>query len=431
MVSPRRRTTCRACGHAGFAPVLSLGTQSLTSFPLPGQPTRRGPLEAVLCKRCKLFQMRWTYPGSWLYSWYGYRSGVNPIMVRALRDMAERVVELARPQPGTGWSKLCGMQWVLDIGSNDGTYLRMMPEGVGRVGFEPARNLQPQAREGLTLLVDDYFSVSPLRKWISGYGKAKVVTALAMFYDLDRPAAFLRDVARVLREDGVLVIQMNYLPAVLRDCAVDNLSHEHVTIYSLSTLLPVLQAAGFSAWDAEENDVNGGSFRIWCRPAAFSGPYDPHDAAWAASGRVRIQEMLDREAAQGVGRLDTYVAWARRVVSARNAIRAGVLDRAKAGKIIYALGASTRGLVLLEYCGLGRDIICGASERNPDKWGRTYGGTGIPCVPEAEAREKADCMLVLPWHFLPEITVRERSFLGRGGELLVPLPVFRSIRGGP
>jgi len=208
MVSPRRRTTCRACGHAGFAPVLSLGTQSLTSFPLPGQPTRRGPLEAVLCKRCKLFQMRWTYPGSWLYSWYGYRSGVNPIMVRALRDMAERVVELARPQPGTGWSKLCGMQWVLDIGSNDGTYLRMMPEGVGRVGFEPARNLQPQAREGLTLLVDDYFSVSPLRKWISGYGKAKVVTALAMFYDLDRPAAFLRDVARVLREDGVLVIQM-------------------------------------------------------------------------------------------------------------------------------------------------------------------------------------------------------------------------------
>lgn len=301
---------------------------------------------------------------------------------------------------------------------------------MGRVGFEPARNLQPQARDGLDLLVDDYFSAAALRKWASAHGRAKVVTALAMFYDLDRPAAFLRDVVRVIREDGVLVIQMNYLPAVLRDNAVDNLSHEHVTLFSLSTLLPLLPAAGFAAWDAEENAVNGGSFRVWCRPAAFTGPHDPHDAAWAARGRVRLQEMLDREAARGLGRLETYAAWARRLVSVRLDIVKGVRDRADSGKVIYALGASTRGLVLLEWCGLGKNILRGASERNPDKWGREYGDTGIPCVPEDEARAKADCMLVLPWHFLPDILERERPFLEKGGELLVPLPGFRSIRKG-
>jgi SAM-dependent methyltransferase len=414
------RKTCLACGGVPLKSVLHLGQQSLTGFPRRASQARRGPLEVMLCTRCKLMQMRHTYPPAWLYTWYGYRSGINPLMVEALQSVKRSICSRMNLHNG---------DTVVDIGSNDGTFLRMLPSGIRRVGFEPAKNLRADAKVGLDLLVPQYFASGHLEKWQREHGPAKVVTALAMFYDLDQPVEFLRQVRAVLRNDGLLVLQQNYLPDILLDMAFDNFSHEHVALYSLATLTPVLAAAGFRIWDVEHNAVNGGSFRVYARPEYYCSA-TLAERAWAVDGLHRIDQMMKHEKHDGISRLDTYRIWSHKVLAARQAIIDGIRHRAKAGKRIYVCGASTRGLVILEYCNLGKDVILGASERNPEKWGRFYGATGIRCISEDEARAKADCLFVLPWHFLSEIKKRENMFLANGGELLVPLPRFLAMKKG-
>lgn len=395
------RDSCRSC-EGDLVYLLSLGKQYLTAFPANGKEAlRRAPLELVICSDCKLVQLRHTCPGEWLYSWYGYRSGINASMRAALQDVVdniERRVDLK-------WGDIA-----LDIGSNDGTLLRSYKSKVLRAGFEPAVNLREEGAKGIEYFVPDYFRYMPYR-----VPKAKVITAIAMFYDLDDPNGFLRDVAKSLRRDGLFVIQMNYLPTMLQGNVYDNISHEHVTYYSLSTLLPLLERSGFSAIHMETNDVNGGSMRVYCMLS--QRPYRP----------VAIRKILEEEESMGLAKISTYECFSEKVIQSGKALSAFVRDRRDEGERIYVYGASTRGLVVMQHSGLDSKLIAGAAERNPEKWGRSYAHTGIVCVPEEEARQKADYFLILPWQFLEEFKVREKAFLERGGKFIVPLPELQIV----
>jgi SAM-dependent methyltransferase len=412
-VEIKERKTCRSCGEP-IEGVLSLGRQSLSSFVLPGETVRYAPLDLGMCEECGLVQLMHTCPGEWLYDWYGYRSGTNRSMVKSLGELARAAAALAGLAPGDS---------VCDIGSNDGTFLRLLQEGVRKVGFDPAKNLGSRAAEGLDLWVNDYFSASGIESSAPGFAPFKLVTATAMFYDLDDPLAFVRDVRRVLRPDGLFVVQMNYLGTMVERNGYDNIVHEHLTYYSLSSFLHVLAEGGFDAVDVETNDVNGGSFRVYARQSEYEGD-EP------AGGGRRIEMMLAAEAGQGLTERATFSAFANRVRRTRDELRAVVDAAAKAGKKIYVYGASTRGLVVMEYCGIDSRVVAGAAERNPDKWGRLFAGTGIPCVPEEEARAKADCFIVLPHHFLAEFVEREAEWLAHGGKFIVPLPEVRIIGAG-
>ena len=411
MCEVRMRYSCVSCGES-LQQLLSLGEQYLTAFPKDGELVKRAPLDLAICESCKLVQSRHVCPSEWIYSWYGYRSGVNATMRAALQDVADSVSRTAQLKRG---------DTVVDIGSNDGTLLRSYRvDGLRRIGFEPAKNLQREASGGIERLIPDYFGGD----YLDVEPRAKAITAIAMFYDLENPHEFLWDVVRNLHHNGLFVIQMNYLPAMLRQNAFDNISHEHLAYYSLGTLIPLLRDNFLEVFDVEESDVNGGSFRVYCKRKGAELPHAGEDA------RNRVLSMLKAERGAGLSEFSTYQEFSKRVSEIGRLTTSTIRTAVAAGKKVYVYGASTRGLVVMQYCGLDSSLIAGAAERNPEKWGRFYSGTGIKCVPEDEARREADYFLVLPWQFVDEFREREAAFLERGGKFIVSLPEFRIIGDG-
>lgn len=407
---------CRVCGSKGLVPILSLGEQYVTNFvDDPHEKAYKGPLELVLCDRkqggCGLLQLRHTFDHDILYRKYWYRSGISTSMVKALADIArsaERLVSLSRGDV------------VVDIGSNDGTLLRQYrTQGLLKVGFEPS-NLYMLAKGKGTKVIHDYFNYGSFRRAV-GSRKAKVITSIAMFYDLPDPNGFVEDIKSCLERDGLWIIQMNYLGLMLANNTFDNISHEHLEYYSLLSLESLLGRHGLEIFDVELNEVNGGSFRLYVRNAG-AGVRAPSGA----------EKRLHRQRAWEERReFDTerpYVAFARRIERTKEDLRDLLQRETKNGKRIFIYGASTRGLVVLQFAGIDRKLVEAATDKNPDKWGKYIVGTGIPIIPIEEYRKaKPDYLFVLPYHFIDEIRNQEKEFLKGGGKMIVAIPELRLI----
>lgn len=416
----RTRTTCRSCGSGRLRSILSLGEQYVSNFVTGKEGGLRAPLDLVLCEPvrggCGLLQLQHTVEAGFLYRNYWYRSGVNRSMREALADIAraaERVVSL---HPG---------DMVVDIGSNDGTLLRAYetPDLV-RVGFEPATNLMPYAQERGTVTVNDFFSYASFRT-LFGAASAKVITSIAMFYDLEDPNTFVADVARCLRPQGLWVIQMAYLPSMLEQNAFDNICHEHLEYYALGSLRALLERHYLRIIDVSLNDVNGGSFRIFVT-------HRDADVAAPPGAAARLRDLEELEARLNLADRTVYEAFAQRVEDVRTRLTAFIRAEVARDKTVDVYGASTKGNTLLQYFGLDSTLIRAAAERNPDKWGKQTIGTWIPIVSEEDARARPpDYFLVLPWHFLREFVDRERAYLEAGGRFIVPLPRFRLVSWPP
>lgn len=400
----KTRTTCRSCGSGRLKEALDLGSCYVSSFPdvpAPG-PIPRVPLELLLCSDCSLLQLRHTVSGEWLYRRYWYKSGVNPAMRRALADIAHRAAEFAGLASGDS---------VLDIGCNDGTLLRAYDvRNIHRIGFEPAENLADEAARGADQIIPDFFSA----RWVSEQ-QFRVITSIAMFYDLEDPNTFVADIAKVLAPNGVWVIEMHYLPLTLARNAFDAICHEHLEYYSLRSLEPLFERHGLVVADVETNEVNGGSFRV----------YAVHPDSRSASlleRRARVESMRAQERALALDRLETYQRFGARISAIGDRLRDWLARERAQGRTVDVYGASTKGNTLLQVFRIDSSLIRAAAERNPEKWGKYTVGTWIPIVSEEEARLYANDFLVLPWHFLDEISKRERDFIARGGRLVAPLP---------
>jgi NDP-4-keto-2,6-dideoxyhexose 3-C-methyltransferase len=396
------RSTCRSCESGRLNSVLDFGNPYISNFAdrPDGSAWPRVPLEILLCQDCSLVQLRHTTPADWLYRQYWYRSGTNGMMRAALADIASKAAKFAGLKPG---------HRVLDIGCNDGTLLRSYGlKGIERVGFEPS-HLAREAAEGGNRIVPEFFSAGPVRG-----EEFRVVTSIAMFYDLEDPNAFVADVQSILEEHGVWVVEMHYLPLTLARNAFDAVCHEHLEYYSLASLEPLLERHGLEVADVETNEVNGGSFRV----------YAVHRGRNQASRecRYRAEAMRIREHSAGLSRAAMYEEFGKRVRAIGERIVRWVdAERAQA-RVVSAYGASTKGNTLLQVFGLEHPRLRLAAERNPEKWGKCTVGTWIPIVSEEEARRRSDAFLILPWHFLAGIQERERDFVSRGGKLVVPLP---------
>lgn len=411
--SVHARVTCRSCGSSALTSVMSLGEQHVSNFVETPTKSAQAPLDLVLCDPsnggCGLLQLRHTVEAGVLYRNYWYRSGVNETMRRALADITEKAEQLVQLAPGNV---------VVDIGSNDSTLLRQyQTPNLRRIGFEPAINLMPYAREKHVDIINDFFSAKRFSD-IAGAAKASMITSIAMFYDLEDPNIFVAGVARCLADNGVWVIQMSYLPLMLKQNAFDNICHEHLEYYALGSLNTLLSRHGLQVIDVELNDVNGGSFRVYVthRNAAvqpFPGAAD------------RVRELEAAEDAWALLDVKTYRAFADRVETIKRRLVEFLKTETAEGNTVYVYGASTKGNTLLQYFHLDTSLIRAAAERNPDKWGKKTVGTLIPIVSEEEARAAEPAyFLVLPWHFLSEFVRRERAFLDRGGKFIVPLPEF-------
>lgn len=398
---------CRACHSPNLIDLFSLGDQYVVNF--IDQPTDlySAPLDLVLCKDCKLVQLKHSVPRDILYRKYWYKSGINNTMVSILTNLVNEAADLAGVQED---------DIVIDIGCNDGTMLRNLKRYCFKVGFEPGLNLVPEARVGTSYVFPTYFDHEPYDAIF--WKKAKLVTAIAMFYDLEDPSHFLYSVKRILNPDGIFVIQMNYLLSMLQNNAFDNISHEHLEYYSLVSLEKLLSRHGLEVFDVETNDVNGGSFKIYIKHKDCS-KYKVSD---------RVFKMREGEEKARLDSVTTYIEFANRIEDIKRRSVSFVSEELVKGKTFYAYGASTRGNVVLQYFGLTSKEIKKAAEKNKAKVGLKTVGSWIPIISEEQAREeKPDYFVVLPWQFIEEFKQKERQYLEGGGKFLVFLPRPRII----
>jgi NDP-4-keto-2,6-dideoxyhexose 3-C-methyltransferase len=414
------RMTCRVC-EGSLESVLSLGEQYVSNFLAPEQPDGvKAPLELVLCTRCHLLQLRHTIPGDAMYQNYWYRSGTNQTMRTALADIANTAEHLMALQPG---------QSVLDIGCNDGTLLASYKTtGIYRIGFDPAENLAVFSRKVADRVTNGFFSAEEFRRdtQLTSH-RPSIVTSIAMFYDLEDPNKFVADVQQVMHPEGLWIVQMSYLPLMLKQHDFANICHEHLEYYSLQSLEHLLQRHDFRVVDVQLNDVNGGSIRAYIRNRGADEPLFA-DAAYRASAADRVNALRAQEAKMALDQLATYREFAAWIERIKADVSGFIGEQVHRGKKVAIYGASTKGNVMLQYFGLNHQLITSASERNPDKWGKVTVGTRIPIVSEDQARQtNPDYFLVLPWHFIDEFREREKDYLLGGGRFIVPLPHFTLI----
>jgi len=406
-----RITNCRICGSDRLNPIIHLGVQALTGvFPrTPDEPVASGPLELVKCDEvlggCGLVQLGQSYPPESMYGHnYGYRSGLNQSMVNHLHARARHAASIAKPTAG---------DVILDIGSNDSTTLRSYPNaGYDLVGMDPTGVKFASYYPEHVKLIPEFFNAASFEKAFPGR-KAKIVTSFSMFYDLDDPQDFMRQIHQVLADDGIWVFEQSYLPSMLDVNAYDTICHEHLSYYAMRQIKWMTDRADLKILDVELNDVNGGSFCI--TTAKRSAPYTP--------AQNRIDTLIQREEERGLGTPAGFESFKRNVFAHRGELQSFVRDARRNGKTVYGYGASTKGNVLLQFCEFTRDDIAAIAEVNTDKFGSFTPQTLIPICSEADVHaRRPDYLLVLPWHFRRGIVEREAAYVARGGNLVFPLP---------
>ena len=403
---------CRICGNSDLIPVLSLGNQVLTGvFPrAKEEKITCGPLELVKCHgqgACSLLQLAHSYDSAEMYGAnYGYRSGLNRSMVSHLGQKVQKLVAKYPVYPG---------DIVLDIGSNDGTLLSNYPQGILPFGMDPTAAKFHEYYQPRVTVIPDFFSAEKFLAE-SGGKKARMVTSIAMLYDLESPLDFVRQIASILDNNGVWHFEQSYMPSMIQVNAYDTVCHEHLEYYGLRQIQWMLEKNGLKILEVEINDINGGSFAV---TAALESSLLP-------ANESQIQKILQDEA---IFETPTpYEQFAKRVSHHREELREKISAIMREGATILGYGASTKGNVILQYCGLTTREIPAIAEVNPDKFGAFTPGTLIPIISEKEAHDrKSDFFLVLPWHFRSNLLEREAGYIRKGGKMLFPLPSIEIV----
>jgi NDP-4-keto-2,6-dideoxyhexose 3-C-methyltransferase len=404
---------CRICGNSELIEVLDLGVQALTGvFPQTrAQKVTSGPLRLVKCMGddvCGLLQLQHSYDLREMYGLnYGYRSGLNKSMVEHLHGKVRKILPRV---------ELSADSLVIDIGSNDSTTLQAYPKTVGNlVGIDPTGIKFGHYYPAHIKLIPDFFSARRVREAF-GSKKATVITSFSMFYDLEEPLAFMQDVFDSLDDEGIWVFEQSYMPTMLEKNSYDTVCHEHLEYYGLKQIQWMARKIGLTIVDVEFNEVNGGSFSV---VAAKTGSRQAQNAR-------AIEAILGAEQKLGLDTLQPYIEFAARTLESREKL-VGFIDSAiQSGKTVSALGASTKGNVVLQYCGLDEKRIGHVGEVNETKFGCLTPGSLISIIPEEDLLQaNPDYLLILPWHFR---SFFEKSVRLKGRNLLFPLPVLDVIR---
>lgn len=392
--------------------LFSLGEIYPSDFLAEGQePTTEKVELKLIMDDDGLVRLEKTAPMNKMYGKYWYRSGINQTMKDALKDVVDSILKVQEIKENETW---------LDIACNDGTLLSFVPDRCYKIGIDPADDtFREDSKQHADLIIQDFFSK---QAYIdnSSTNKAKVVTSIAMFYDVPDPEQFIKDVYDILEDDGLWVMQLSYSPMMISQMAFDNICHEHIFYYSLQDIRMLLEECGFGIVDAELNDVNGGSIRIYIRKGDHSKLISPAD--------FRVASLIAFENEHGIGHPFTWEEWFERIEQLKADTVSFITKRKQEGKTIWAYGASTKGNTLLQYFGLDNTMIDAIADRNPSKHGLRTIGSNIPIKSEEAMREaQPDYLLILPWHFISEFKERESEYLRKGGKMICPCPSFQII----
>ena len=412
MVVYKEIESCRICGNQELDLILELGILPLTGF-FPNtkiEDVPAGPLTLVKCSEsnlknsCGLVQLKESYNSELMYGQnYGYRSGLNKSMVQHLQVKVNNILD---------YVTLSSEDIVVDIGSNDGTLLKAYPKDKSSlVGFDPTGIKFKKFYPSHITLFTDFFNSKTFKQKF-GNKKAKIVTSIAMFYDLEDPLEFVRDVYDILSDDGVWVLEQSYMPLMLKVNAFDTICHEHLEYYRLKQIHWMMKKVGFKIIDIEFNNINGGSFSVSVAKLESS-----------FTEMTTLENFLLDEQNKGLNTKKPYDEFKNKVFEFKIKIREFLNKIHAKKKVILGYGASTKGNVILNFCGITSKDIPYIAEVNSDKFGCYTPGTLIPIISENEARKmNPDYFLVFPWHFKDFILEKEQASQGKKIKMIFPLP---------
>jgi hypothetical protein len=358
-------------------------------------------------------------PNETMWGKYWYRSGINATMTKELGNIVDEITSRVKHQSGDIW---------LDIACNDGTLLKQVPDTYSKIGIDPADDTFVNESSKVATIVQDYFSYDAYQR--TGYGdkKVKVITTIAMFYDLIDPHPFINDVCKILDDNGIWVLQLSYTPLMIKQLAFDNICHEHAYYHSIGSFKKLFESHGLKIVDCSLNDVNGGSFRVYVQKETADvtsfGTSPLRDVC-----KFRVDSLLEYETTfYNMNDLNIWKKFQSDIEELKEQTVNFIKQEKAKGKVICGYGASTKGNTLLQWFGLDHTMIDAIAERSPYKFGLKTIGTNIPILSEEEVRNmKPDYMLVLPWHFISEFVQREDEYLSNGGKFIVPCPKFEII----
>lgn len=396
-------SNCRICQNDDLQLIIDLGIQYLGGiFPKnKDEEVPKSPLVLVKCMDCGLVQLKHTCDLELMYGDnYGYRSGLNKSMILHLENKVKEILQIV---------DLKENELVIDIGSNDSTLLKNYSSNAELVGIDPSGEKFLKYYPEHVTLIPDFFSSKLIKEKTNK--KAKIVTSISMFYDLENPVQFAKEIAEILDDEGIWVTEQSYLPLMLERNSYDTICHEHLEYYALKQIRWIAEEVGLKIVDVSFNDINGGS---------FSTILAKKNSAIKSNDEL-INQILDNE--QKFDDLIPFVEFKKRIEAHKIEIQKFFTKAKEDNKIIIGYGASTKGNVLLQYCDISEKDMPFIAEVNEDKFGSYTPGTKIPIVSESEAKKlNPDYYFVLPWHFKKFIIEKEKIFLETGGKLLFPLP---------
>lgn len=400
--------------------LFSLGKLYVSDFLKPDEQPRCGPVDMTLMlDENGAVRLETLAPKDSMWGKYWYRSSISQTMKDQLKDVVDSALSVFKVNDGEIWA---------DIAGNDGYMLSQVPSKMIRINIDPADDtFKIESEKRCDLVIQDYFSADVFK--ISQYGdrKAKVISVISMFYDLDEPGKFLDDVREILDDNGLFILQLSYTPLMLEQLEFSNICHEHTYYYSLFNIKNLLYRHGFKIMDVQLNNTNAGSFRLHVmKREADIKKYGSHTHRDVCN--FRISSLLEYERTLGLDKEETWLDFHARIMALKKRTLDFILEEKKKGKTIMGYGASTKFNTTLQVFELDSTLITAIAERSPAKYGTRTAGTNIPIISESEMRERhPDYLLIGPFQFLSEFIEREKEYLQKGGKFIVLLPKFEII----
>ena len=393
---------CRLCPNTKLKRIHDFGRHYVSNFVTKNNIKKgvKAPLNLVYCNNCKLLQLEHSAPQEIMYKkFYWYRSGVTNTMKIALKDIFLKVKKMSILKKG---------DTILDIGANDGTLLKYFKDdGFNTIGCEPAKNLTNELKKNCNHVINNFWNFKYLNNILNKHKlkKPKIIMAIGMFYDLEDPSKFISDAAKSLDDDGVFIAQLMCLNSMIKENDLGNICHEHLEFYSYPSLKFLFEKNGFKIIKIEENEINGGSYRIFCKK--------------------NVKKSISYKEKTSLADIKKFI---KRVEKNKKTCLSFIKKCNNKGEKVFLYGASTKGNTLLQYYGIDSKMISFASERSPEKLGKYTIGSGLKIISEKAARKlNPKYFFVMPYAFIREFIIREKKWLNKGGKFILPYPNFKIL----
>ena len=402
---------CRSCNNNKLKKIFNLGNQKLTGFFLDhkNQNIPSGSLSMVFCEKCKLLQLENSFEAEVMYGQnYGYMSSLNKSMLMHLKNKSLKLKKIAN---------LKSKDLVIDIGSNDGSFLSFFENRYKLIGVDPTiKKLKKFYRKDI-IKIDNFFQKEYIKKHSNK--NAKLITSISMFYDLENPQGFSNEVYDILEDDGIWHVEQSYMPMMLKHNSYDTICHEHLEYYSLTSIKNIFDKTGFKIIDLEFNNINGGSFALTLAKKKSK--------KYQETSKL-INWLLKKEDIFNYNHPKTFYQFFENVKKHKKVLRDLLLNLKDMKKKVLGYGASTKGNVILQYCKIDSSLLSYVGEVNKYKFNKFTPGSKIKIISENNAKlMQPDYFLVLPWHFKNFIINKEKNFLSKKRRLIFPLPDIEII----